>query len=74
MATMVSVPFFCKEIRAEQFEPCGHPACESEPAYRVDYETLICLASTCSNRGLALHAEMTLRKRYPSDSRPTEGK
>ena len=29
-------------------------------------DDLIDIATTCSNRGLALNAEMHLRKRYPS--------
>ena len=32
----------------------------------VDDDFLIDLATTCSNRGVALQAEMQLRRRYPS--------
>ncbi len=58
--------YFCKISGQAEETPCHHASCQSDPAYRTDDDTLIAMATTCSNRELALHAEVTLRKRYPS--------
>ena len=43
--------------------PCQ---CKQFPGTRVPDELLIDFATTCSGRGLRLHAEIILRQRYPS--------
>jgi len=43
--------------------PC---MCQEHPGMKIDDETLIDFAAHASNRGLALHAEVVLRKRWPS--------
>jgi hypothetical protein len=40
---------------------------------RVSDDVLLSIAETCSNRGVALAAEMALRRRYPSKVRVERG-
>lgn len=45
--------------------PCK---CQDFPGMKIPDESLIDMATTCSDRGVALRAEIVLRKRYPSQA------
>lgn len=58
--------FWCWKKREDLEEQCGHLRCKNDPLARCSYDYLMNVAATCTNSDLARHAEMTLRKRYPS--------
>lgn len=62
----MTLGYYCKVERSYTDEACAHEHCLSDGLVRVDDDTLIAMATTCSNRELALHAEIRLRQRYPS--------
>ena len=63
---MPGLGYFCKVQSEYRDSPCRHKSCNSDPAVRASDDTLIAFATTCSDRGIALTAEIALRKRYPS--------
>lgn len=63
---MSGIGYWCKVSVSYNEKPCEHVDCMIDPAVRVSDDTLYAIATTCSSQEMRLHAEMTLRKRYPS--------
>lgn len=58
--------YFCKISGQPEETPCHHASCQSDPAVRIDDDSLISFTTTASNRGIGMAAEIALRRRYPS--------